>query len=99
MSLVPAIIAMTVADRVADRFLERGATSPATAMTLDQLGITRKAGIFAIMEWHRHIVKAGDDRYYLDASSWDEAAGHRIHDHVAALLEDISGVHDEGPLA
>jgi len=69
-----------VAQRIADRFTDKGAVSRGAAMTLADLGIKRKNPVFQLMQLRHHIVDTGDGTYYLDVEGWDDSAMKRMND-------------------
>ena len=88
MPVVPggaAIIAEKKAKELQHKFTEKGAISPETALTIEELGIKRKTAIFELMILRKHIIEAGD-KYYFDNEKFDDRAMKRLKDFVIGLF-------------
>jgi hypothetical protein len=70
--------------KVVRRFREAGATSPAAAVTLDQLQLRRGIGLHRLRD--RAVIReAGHDRFYLDEEVWAALGRTRRRVSVAVL--------------
>jgi len=87
-------------NRLIGRFIDRGAVSRGVAMTLDQLGITRKTPAFGLLRLHGYIEKTDDDRYFFDAEQWESNPLHKfrqaVADHMAGLEDEDDGLGYDG---
>jgi len=84
-------VAAKTAKVLKDLFVAKGAISPETALTIDEIGYKSKIGltdnapIFQIMLFKRHIVKVGD-KYYFDVEKFDDRAIARLHNFIVDLF-------------
>ena len=84
-----AAIAQKRAKEFQQLFNEKGAISPETAMTLEELGLDKgKSNTFYIMVMKNHIVKVGD-RYYFHNDGFDDRAVKKLKDFITDLFEEL----------
>ena len=62
---VVAVIAAKKREEIFQRFRKHGAVSPSTGLPLEELGLGKNP-MFRMQALKGAVVKAGDDRYYLD---------------------------------
>ena len=86
MGVVPAIARKRIKE-LQQKFTEKGAISPETAMTLDELGMERESAIFDLMVLRKHIIESGD-KYYLDSEKFDDRAIKKLHNFITNLFEE-----------
>ena len=84
-------IASKKAKQMKELFVEKGAISPETALTIDELGYKSKVGLtdnaplFQLMLFKEHIIKEGN-KYYFDVKKFDDRAVQRLHDFIVGLF-------------
>ena len=75
------------------RFMEKGAVSPDTALTLEELNLHKRLA-FHIMQLKHHIIEV-NDRYYFDNENWDDSVAKKLNEFAVGFLEDIKQDDDE----
>jgi len=69
------------------RFIEKGALSTDTALTLEELDLHKKVA-FHLMQLKHHIIEV-NDRYYFDNENWDDSIAKKLNEFAVSFLEDI----------
>jgi len=90
MSDAMVLFAYEKANKLGQLFLEKGAVSPETAMTLQALGLRRKSGVFRLMQSEKHIL-GQDGWYYLDAEKFRSEDVHVLHELIRDFFEEENG--------
>jgi hypothetical protein len=88
-----AAVAAKKAKQMKKLFAEKGAISPETALTINEVGYKSKSGLtdksplFQLMRLKKHIVKV-DDKYYFDVEKFDNSAVRKLKSFIVGLFED-----------
>ena len=84
-------VALKKVKRMKELFVEKGAVSPETAVTIDEIGYKSKVGLtdnaplFQLMLLKKHIGEVGN-KYYFDVEKFDDRAVQRLHDFIVGLF-------------
>ncbi|MDR2917615.1 MAG: hypothetical protein LBV74_22720 [Tannerella sp.] len=91
MSVVPSAatiyITLKKVMELKQKFVEKKAVSPETALTLKELGVQKK-GLFRLMLLKKRIIE-NDGRYFFDVAGFDEAAINRLQRFISELFDDL----------
>ena len=83
-----AAIALRRTKELQQIFTEKGALSPETALTLQELGLEKKSGVFELMVLRKHIIE-NEDKYYLDNEKFDDRAIKKLHNFITGLFDEL----------
>jgi hypothetical protein len=90
MSEATVLAAYEKANRLGQLFIAKGAVSPETAMTLAELGLRRKSGIFHLMHAEKHII-GHNGKYYLDAKKFQDEDVETLHELIRDFYDEETG--------
>ena len=88
--MISSVVASSLLRRVKEireTFVGKGAISPETAMTLNELELENKT-VIDLMILRDHIVKVGD-KYYMDVDKFDDRAVKQIKNFIINLFDEI----------
>jgi len=76
------------AKELKEKFVEKGAVSSETALTLADLGVEKRLA-FELLILKKHIVEI-ENKYYFDVEKFDDRMVKKFHDFVHGLFEDLN---------
>jgi len=85
------VVALKKAKQMKELFVEKGAISLETALTIDAIGYKSKVGLtdnaplFQLMLLKKHIVEVSG-KYYFDVEKFDDRAVQKLHDFIVDLF-------------
>ena len=83
----PALLVMRWVGLIRKRFIEKGALSSNTALTLNELGLHKRL-VFHIMLLKGTIIEI-HDKYYFDNKNWDDSMAKKLNEFAVSFLKDI----------